>query len=159
MRNLFRRRIRHPFYPALKPAPAAAVKSTSASLYGGFADLAAAAASGIRVERAVFPLVAPTTPFLDPGDRDELWSKFRVPVYALLVDGGDDVIGYECEAQSGLHLREDYAARLLFGRVDATLCECGRPGPRLVPDNWDEQASAAFAFESREQVQSGLPDL
>ena len=135
MRFTFRRRICHPFYPALKPAPAAAAQGYSPALYGAFDDLTVAADAGARAARAVFPLVGPATPFLDRDKRDELWHKFQVPVYALLVDGREEVVGYECEAQEGLHLREDYAARLLFGRVDSTLCECGRPGPRLLPDD------------------------
>jgi hypothetical protein len=44
------------------------------------------------------------------------------------------VVGYECETQEGLHLREDYAAGLLFGNVETSLCECGRAGPRLMPE-------------------------
>lgn len=130
---MFRRRIRHPFYPALIPSPATTAQGCSAALYGAYDDLTVAADAGARVARAVFPLVGPATPFLDVRQRDELWDKFQVPVYALLVDGRDEVVGYECEAQEGLHLREDYAARLLFGRIESTLCECGRPGPRLLP--------------------------
>ena len=44
-----------------------------------------------------------------------------------------NVVGYECETQDGMHLRADYAAGLLFGNVEWKLCECGRPGPRLMP--------------------------
>jgi hypothetical protein len=107
----------------------------SPALYGAFEDLSAAAGTGARVQRAVFPLLSPTSPFLEDRLREALWEHFHVPVYSLLVDGRDEVVGYECEAQEGLHLREDYAARLLFGRVESSLCECGRPGPRLLPED------------------------
>jgi hypothetical protein len=58
---------------------------------------------------------------------------FEVPIYTLLVDGNGALIAYECEAQEGLHLREGYAAGMLFGRIETKLCECGRAGPRLMP--------------------------
>lgn len=134
MRFPLRRRIVHPLYPALKPAPAAGAEGIAPALYGAYEELAQAAMAGARAARAVFPLLGPAYPFLDESQRNLLWSRFRVPIYALLIDGRENVVGYECEAQCGLHLREDYAAPLLFGRVDSSLCECGRPGPRLVPD-------------------------
>ena len=119
----------------MKPAPAAAgVKGDFPALYGAVDELAKAASDGARPARAVFPVLGPAMPFLDEFQRDLLWECFRVPVYALLVDGGENVVGYECEVQEGLHLREDYAARLLFGRVEFGPCECGRPGPRLLPE-------------------------
>jgi hypothetical protein len=131
VRFAFRRQIRHPFYPALKPAPAAAAKAGSPALYGAVEDLATAALGGARPARAVFPLLGPAMPFLEELQRERLWACFQVPIYALLVDGRENVVGYECEAQ-GLHLRDNYAATLLFGRVEFEPCECGRPGPRLV---------------------------
>jgi hypothetical protein len=135
VRFAFRRQIRHPFYPALKPAPAAAAaKGASPALYGAVDELATAARDGARPVRAVFPLLGPATPFLDQFQRDMLWACFQVPIYALLVDGRENVVGYECEVQQGLHLRENYAATLLFGRVEFEPCECGRPGPRLLPE-------------------------
>jgi len=134
VRFAFRRQIRHPFYPALKPAAAAAAKADSPALYGAVEELATAARDGARPARAVFPLLGPATPFLDEFQREKLWACFQVPIYALLIDGRENVVGYECEAQ-GLHLREDYAARLLFGKIEFEPCECGRPGPRLVPEN------------------------
>jgi hypothetical protein len=134
VRFAFRRQIRHPFYPALKPAPAADAKGASPALYGAVDELATAARDGARPVRAVFPLLGPATPFLDQFQRDMLWACFQVPIYALLVDGRENVVGYECEVQQGLHLRENYAATLLFGRVEFEPCECGRPGPRLLPE-------------------------
>ena len=132
MRFPFRRRIRHPFYPALKPAPAVAATQDSPALYGAFEDLKAAAGAGIRVARAVFPLLTPSRPFLPEPHRDTLWRMFRVPVYTILLDPDGSIVGYECEVQEGLHIRERYIGTL-YGRVEHTLCECGRPGPRLMP--------------------------
>jgi len=129
-----RRRISHPFYPAIKPAPAVSATGFPEALSGAVIDLLLAARTGVRPAHAVFPLLSPSSPFLDESDRETLWEIFQVPVYALLVDGRDDVVGYECEAQDGLHLRKDYAARLLFGRIESALCECGRPGPRLIAE-------------------------
>jgi len=128
----FRRRIRHPFYPALKPASAVDAQATPSSLTGTFAELSRAAAAGVRVERAVFPQYSPANPFPSEGERDALWSMFEVPVMAMLVDQGG-VIGYECEMQEGFHLKEESAGGRLSGRLEHSLCECGRPGPRLMP--------------------------
>ena len=133
----FRRRIRHPFYPALKPAPAEAAPSNSPALYGAFEDLSLASKMGMRVSRAVFPLRRPANPFLTESQRDALWDMFQVPVYALLLDARGLVVGWECETQEGIHLRDDYSAGLLFGNIVSTLCECGRPGPRLMPPKQD----------------------
>jgi len=135
----FLRRIRHPFYPALKPAAATAVNTTAPALYGSYDELSRAAGAGIRVERAVFALRGVSEPFLTVEERDKLWELFRVPIYALLLDGRGTVVACECEVQEGLHLKEGYSAGVLFGRVASTLCECGRPGSRLMPVAWKEE--------------------
>ena len=126
----------------MKPSPAAAAPPKSAALYGAFEDLSVASELGLRVSRAVFPLRRPANPFLTETQRDALWNMFQVPIYALLVDVRGNVVGYECETQDGMHLRADYAAGLLFGNVEWKLCECGRPGPRLMPP---QQAIEAVA--------------
>jgi hypothetical protein len=129
----FSRRIRHPFYPSLKPSFARAAKGDQIALYGEMAELLKAARSGVRVRRAVFPIRNRSNPFLTEAERDLLWDAFEAPVYGLLVDSEGDVIGYECEAQDGLHIRDSYASGLLPGTVQHDLCECGRLGPRLMP--------------------------
>jgi len=139
-------RIRHPFYPTLKPAAAAAAKRDSIALYGAFEELVAVAGTGIQVARALFPLRGASDPFLTGPERDALWEMFQVPIYTLLVDRRGDVFAYECEAQDGLHLREGYNEEVLFGRVESKLCECGRPGARLMPAApaaWEEEPVAA----------------
>jgi hypothetical protein len=128
----FLRRIRHPFYPALKPAAALAARTHSPALYGRYEDLCHAAGAGIRAERAIFTLKGTTEPFLTGRERDALWAMFQVPIYTLLVDGRGSVVACECEAQAGLHLTAGHMG-VLFGRVESKLCECGRPGPRLMP--------------------------
>jgi len=105
-------------------------------------DLWNAAGSGVRVARAVFPLRRPSDPFLTDRQRDGLWQVFQVPVYALLVGRGGEVVGCECEAQAGLHLREGYADGLLFGRIETKVCDCGRPGLRLMPAVLEKNAAA-----------------
>jgi hypothetical protein len=131
--RLFRRAIRHPFYPRLKLAPAARAQDRCPALTGTFEELSEAAAAGRRAARAVFPLQHATTPFPTDEQRDALWAMFHVPVLAILLDGRDGVIGYECEVQEGFHLAEGFTDGLLFGTLDCTICECGRPGPRLLP--------------------------
>ena len=117
----------------MKPAPAAAAETVSPALYGAYEELSRAAGAGARVIRAVFPLCRPANPFLTESQRDALWEMFQAPVCALMLDGRGDVVGYECETQEGLHLRADYAAGLPAGEIESKLCECGRPGPRLMP--------------------------
>ncbi len=68
-------------------------------------------------------------------EREALWVLYQVPVYAMLQDPDGRVIGYECEAQEGFHLAPGYGGGFLFGTVDATPCECGRDGPRLLPQD------------------------
>jgi hypothetical protein len=86
----------------------------------------------VEAGRAIFPLRRPSDPFLPDEDRDHLWNLFGVPVLALLVDGNNGVVGYECEAQNGFHLAPGCRAGLLFGVLAIATCDCGRPGPRLV---------------------------
>jgi hypothetical protein len=133
MRLVFRRRIQHPYYPELKPAPAVETTERAVSLFGTFAELSHAAATGVQVGRAVFPLLSPANPFLGEEQRDALWGMFEVPVLPLLVDHGGHVIGYECELQAGFHMREDFRAGMLLGRTEEGLCDCGRAGVRLMP--------------------------
>jgi hypothetical protein len=129
----FRRRVGHPFYPALKPAPAAETRRHEAALCGDFDELWSAASAGARAGRAVFPLRQASDPFLSERERDALWDLFEVPVYSLLIDRKGAVIACECEAQNGLHIRDPRGGGLPFGRLETSLCECGRPGPRLMP--------------------------
>lgn len=119
-------------YPAVKPAPATGAANDSPALYGPFEELTTAAANGIRAARAVFPLLDLSRPFLSEPRRETLWRLFRVPIYPILLDRQGSIVAYECEVQEGLHLREGYVGTL-FGRVEHSLCECGRPGPRLMP--------------------------
>jgi hypothetical protein len=133
VRLAFRRRIQHPFYPGLKLAPAAAFARKAPALYGAFDELSAAALTGARVGRAVFALARPPSPFLTEPQRDALWEWFQVPVLTLLLGLDGLPIAYECEAQDGLHLRDDYSGGLLSGHIESRPCECGRPGRRLMP--------------------------
>ena len=61
---------------------------------------------------------------LTEEQRDRLWTLYQVPVYAMLVDCDNRLVGFECEAQNGFHVR---------GKVfsESPLCECGRPGRLL----------------------------
>jgi len=127
--RLFARGVRHPLYPHVKPARAARARGPCAALTGTCGELAAAAA--VPVERAVFPLVR--SPFLPDEERDALWARFRVPVQAILVDERGVVIGYECEAQQGFHLAHGRTPAAFDAALEETACDCGRPGPRLMP--------------------------
>jgi hypothetical protein len=124
-------KLRHPLFPQLAPVPARRAQGTCSALSGTFAELTEAADAGILARRAVLVLNTGAAPFLGGRQRDELWRRFQVPVFALLLDGAGQMIGYECELQSGFHLRRPAGPGA--GDVVSDLCECGRPGDRLMP--------------------------
>lgn len=87
-----------------------------------------------RVEprRAVFVLQNEGDSLLSDAQRDELWDRFEVPVYVLLLDANRKVCAYECEAHQDLHLTWDSAApRRIPPAIEVSPCGCGRPGPRM----------------------------
>jgi hypothetical protein len=138
---------RHPLFPRVAPVRARKAQGTCTALAGTFAELAEAARAGVRVRRAVFTLHRGAAPFLGRLERDELWRLFQVPALALLLDGSGRVAGYECEAQSGLHLLRPPGLDAA-GMVVSVACECGRPGDRLV---------AASRIPPRRSERIGLP--
>jgi hypothetical protein len=146
MRLPFQRKIRHPFYPDLKTASAAAAKPGSTAVAGTVAELLKAGDDGTEVARAVFPLQDVASPFLSARQRDRLWSMFEVPVMAMLVDRRGSVVGYECEMQEGFHLDAEFAAGLHSELLESTCCECGRPGPRLMPPAEERISSDEVEF-------------
>ena len=122
----------HPLYPGLRTARAAGAKGEHAALAGSFDELARARAAGTRARRAVFVLHYNGRPYLSEGERDALWEMFRAPVYGMLLDRDGRVLGYECEAQDGLHVLAECAPPA--GLVEAGPCCCGRLGVRLVAE-------------------------
>ncbi len=124
---------RHPLYPDLAAARAATAKGEHAALAGSFDDLVRAWSAGARARRAVFVLHYSGRPFLSEGERDALWEMFRAPVYGMLLDRRGRVVGYECEAQDGLHVVAECA--LPAGLADAGPCSCGRTGARVVMES------------------------
>jgi len=133
MRVKFRFPLRHPFYPDLPATPVRAARSRCSVLSGSVEELARASKAGVRVERAVFVLQRPDRPFLSDPERDTLWHMFEVPVFTLLLDDAGRLVGYECEAQAGLHVgpETDHDGPWDEGMLDSSPCECGRPGHRL----------------------------
>src|ERR1022692_2218161 len=120
---------RHPLYPGLTAARAATARGEHAALAGSFDELARARAAGTRARRAGFGLHDSGGPYLSEGERDALWEMFRARVYGMLLDRDGRVLGYECEAQDGLHVLAECA--LPAGLMDAGPCCCGRLGVRL----------------------------
>jgi len=144
MRLRYRVALRHPFHPEWEATPARLARGTCRVLSGGVSELAAAR-EGVRPERAVFALQHPDEPFITKAERDLLWEKFEVPVYAMLLDRAGQLAGWECEAQDGLHLGSGWvddalwAHRLLArgAALETNPCECGRPGRRLRTSGMD----------------------
>lgn len=149
MRLRIRFPLHHPLYPDWPLTPARAAKGRPVAVSGTLRELQRAASSGVTAERAVFVMHNPDTPFLTEADRDALWDAYQVPVYACLLDGDGRLVGYECEAQDGLHIGTvcpaDPAAQRISGEdsvlgyripldqtvLESSPCECGRPGQRL----------------------------
>ena len=141
--------MRHPLFREWAVTPARAASGRTAAVSGNFAELTRAAARGVTAERAVFVMHYPDSAFLSDADRDTLWDAFQVPVLACLLDGDGRLVGYECEAQSGLHVGAacpDDKRQMMISSEDSILgfripldrtdlekspCECGRPGQRL----------------------------
>jgi hypothetical protein len=124
MPSWFRPRIRHPFYPKLFATPAAEAHGRVAALSGVFHELEQAAAAGASAQSALFVINRWNGASLTDAQRDRLWTLFQVPAYAMLVDGNDRLVGFECEAQNGFHVPGAAAP-------DSPLCDCGRPGRLL----------------------------
>jgi hypothetical protein len=136
MQLWFRPRIRHPFFPGLSATPAAEAKGRCVALSGTYLQLTQAAFAGALPRRAVFAVHYEQDPYLNDTQRDSLWQMFQVPVYGLMLDRGRRLIGYECEAQNGLHVPKTAGTIIRWQP-----CECGRPGPRI-------QAAAARDFSA-----------
>lgn len=119
----FGSRIRHPFYPRLAPTPAVDADRPCIALYGTFRELERTA---VPVRRAVFVVHSEGQRLLSTRERDLLWEKFQVPIFALLLDSSGRVIAYECEVQDGLHF--DHSAATVS---ETEICDCGRPGRKL----------------------------
>ena len=142
-----RSRVRHPLYPDLAATPAVRSRGQCIALAGTFSELVEAATAGAHPRRAVFVLAYADQAFLDDSQRDELWHRFQVPVFALLLDRDRRLLGYECEVQHGLHLSASASfAEAHAGILKSTPCDCGRPGPRLLPDSGKPLAMALCAL-------------
>jgi hypothetical protein len=82
----------------------------------------------VSSERAVFVLLEWTAPVLTSAHRDRLWELYQTPVYAILMDRGGRVAGFECEVQSGFHAPGKPPANAEM------ICECGRLGQLMHVD-------------------------
>lgn len=70
---------------------------------------------------------------LDERDRDFLWRAFQLPVFEQVRDPDGGLIGWECDAHSGLHWNAECDIRPPASRVVYGLCACGLRTPRLMP--------------------------
>jgi hypothetical protein len=134
-------RVRHPFYPGFPATPAVASAGPREGLAGTFQELRNAALSGARARHAAFILTREGA-WPAREERDELWRLFQVPAYAIWLDGEGKQLGWECEAQDGLHVAEGWRGCLAGFRLETEPCACGRPGARLVRNGSEEAAVA-----------------
>src|ERR1035438_1401946 len=122
----FRRRMRHPFCPALAADPAANARGRSKALAGTFAELSGAAARGVEAQYAVFVLTSEREPLGD-GQRDDLWRLFQVPVYALRERAG-------VWRHGNAKRKTDCISRKAARRLPAPAGALGRSS--RTPDRW-----------------------
>jgi len=109
-----------------------------------------------RSHRALIIRIGIDEGLLSPIERDGLWQRHGVPMFEHMVGMDGELLAWECETHSGLHIVEDNAVfecvegELLltsltdllqptlqmrtgwFAQVETEPCDCGRPGPRLV---------------------------
>ena len=93
---------------------------------------------------------------LSPMDRDGLWQRHGVPMFEHLVGLDGELLAWECETHSGLHIMEENVVfehiqgevlmtsltvlvrptiQMRTGwsaRIETEPCDCGRPGRRLM---------------------------
>lgn len=115
---------------------------------------------GVSPTHGVLVLLHPDQPLLGPEPRARLWAWFGVPVFQQVLGFDGELLAWECEAHSGLHIVEEAAMvetresaagpgillssltdlgrpmlRLLTpwqGLITRRVCGCGRPGERIV---------------------------
>jgi hypothetical protein len=86
------------------------------------------------LEFGVLAFTGPGRARLADSDRELFWRAFEVPVFEQRRGPHGDLLAYECEAHSGLHLvREAAAADWTGVEVVREPCPCGVPTPRAVP--------------------------
>lgn len=145
----FGSRIRHPFFADFVATPAVEAEGARpyTALSGKVAQLLDAAEAGVRATRAVYVFRNVEHPFLTESERDLIWRAFQVPVFGVLLGARGRALAFECEAQDGLHMTVNCLAGAgwatffeqgerptctVSALVESELCECGRPGHRLV---------------------------
>ncbi|HTX37032.1 MAG TPA: hypothetical protein VME43_18515 [Bryobacteraceae bacterium] len=145
----FGSRIRHPFFPDWVATPAVETEGPRRypALSGTVSQLMEAADAGVEAARAVYVVRGVQHPFLLESEREAVWRTFQVPVYTVLLGVRGKTLAFECEAQEGLHMTVNCLAGAgwaaffeegecptctVVAAIDSHLCECGRPGHRLV---------------------------
>ncbi len=65
-------------------------------------------------------------------ERVVFWQAFAVPVYEVLISRDGRLMASECEAHAGWHLEPGIPhGRILPGRIETSVCACGRKEPRV----------------------------
>jgi hypothetical protein len=109
-----------------------------------------------RGNRALFIRTGLDEGLLSPVERDGLWQRHGVPMFEHLVGMDGELLAWECETHSGLHIMEENAilelveGELLLtsltdlvqptiqmrtgwsGQIETAPCDCARPGPRIL---------------------------
>lgn len=68
---------------------------------------------------------------LTEAQRDELWGRYRVPIFEQVITSDGRLLAWECEAHEGLHLA-DCAEPPTRARLESGRCDCGASTPRVI---------------------------
>jgi len=110
----------------------------------------------LRSQRAVLIRIGLEEGLLSPIERDGLWLRYGLPMFEHMIGLDGELLAWECEAHSGLHVvEENVVFELVQGellltsltdlvqptiqvrtgwlaRIETETCDCGRPGRRLA---------------------------
>ncbi len=127
---------------------------------GALLRLAEAGEESLTLSHSVIAFATLRRAFLTEEARERFWSAWRVPAFGQIFGLSRELLAWECEAHQGYHFDSGRAifevycgdgepellatslvglrrpairlATCLTGRIDQTVCGCGRRGPRLV---------------------------
>lgn len=107
------------------------------AIAGTLKQMEAIAATKISVSHALVIISLFEDVRLTGVDRENLWTRFGVPVFEQVIGEDGKLLAAECEAHCGLHLRARIGPSVWerlrgSGGIDESPCACGRTTPRLM---------------------------
>ncbi|HEY1760750.1 MAG TPA: hypothetical protein VGG72_35580 [Bryobacteraceae bacterium] len=116
-----------------------------ASIAGTWAQVEPLLANKIEsLTHALIVLARRDNPLLTLEQRQQIWNRFRVPVFEQIIGQNGALLAAECEAHAGLHIE---SPKLEVGglSIENGPCGCGRNTPRIRGEAQEIRAAAAYA--------------